>query len=151
MTINTQINSTIEYLKSTVTLSSANLKAMYATPVLMIPAQGAHTIIVIHDVFYELVFTTPVYTGGNSGIIVLQYGNAAHAAGPNYANQSGTLLNFAASNYVNVGLEINNNLTGAISGIINTAIYASNTTSAYATGNSLVNCTMFYSIINTIS
>ncbi len=150
MTINTQINSTIEYLKSTVTLSSANLKAMYATPVLMIPAQGAHTIIVIHDVFYELVFTTPAYTGGNSGQIVLQYGNAAHAAGPNYANYSGTLL-IVTSNYINVGLEINNNLSGAISGMINTAIYASNITSAYAAGNSVVNCTMFYSIINTIS
>jgi hypothetical protein len=150
MTINTQINSTIEYLKSTVTLSSANLKAMYATPVLMIPAQGVNTIIVIHDVFYELVYTAPAYTGGNSGQIVLQYGNTAHAGSSNYANLSGTLL-IVNANYINVGLEINNNLTGAISGIINTAIYASNITSAYATGNGLVNCTMFYSIINTIS
>jgi len=150
MEITTQINQTIEYLKSTVTLSSANLKNMYATPVLMIPAQGAHTIIVIHDVFYELVFTTPAYTGGNSGQIVLQYGNAAHGAGPNTANYSGTLL-IVTSNYINVGLEINLNLSGAISGMINTGIYASNITSAYATGNSLVNCTMFYSIISTIS
>lgn len=151
MTINTQINSTIEYLKSTVTLSSANLKAMYASPVLMIPAQGARTIVVIHDVFYELIYTAPVYTGGNSGIITLQYGNAAHAAGPNIANYSGGILNFVTSNYINTGLELNLNLSGAISGMINTAIYASNTTAAYATGNSLVNCTLFYSIINTIS
>lgn len=150
MTVSSQINSTVEYLKSTVQLSSANLKAMYATPVLMIPAKGVHTIIVIHDVFYELVFTTPAYTGGNSGVINLQYGNAAHAAGVNQANSSGTIL-ITTSNFINVGLEINLNLSGAISGMINTGIYASNTTSAYATGNSLVNVTMFYSIINTIT
>lgn len=150
MTVSSQINSTVEYLKSTVTLSSANLKAMYATPVLVLAAQGPHTIVVLHDVFYEYVFTTPAYTGGSSGTFILQFNNTIHGGSANPAAFASGLLTNTQS-ILTQSLEINLNLVGSISSIINTAIYASNTTAAYATGNGLVNITMFYSIINTVS
>lgn len=151
MAIVTQINSPVEYMKSTVTLSSANIKAMYATPVIVIPAKGPNTIVVLHDVFYELVYTAPAYTGADgNGTFILQYGNTAHAASPNAAQYAPSLLTNTQS-VAGQSLEINLNLVGSISSIINTGIYASNTVSAYATGNGLINMTLFYSVINTIS
>jgi hypothetical protein len=150
MSISSQINSPIEYMKSNVVLSSANIKGMYAAPVLIIPAQGANTIVVIHDAFFEYVYTAPAYTAGSSGNFVLQYGNTIHGGSANPAIFSPSLLS-STQNTVGQSLETNLNLTGSISSIINTAIYASNTTAAYATGNSLVNMTIFYSVINTIS
>jgi len=151
MAISTQINSPVEYIKSTVVLSSANIKAMYATPVLMIPAQGTNTIIVFHDVFYEYVYTLPAYTGSDgNGNFVLQYGNTIHGGSANIAMFSPSLLS-NTQNIVTQSSELNLNLTGSISSIINTGIYASNTTLPYITGNGLVNVTMFYSIINTIT
>ena len=151
MAIATQINSPVEYMKSTVVLSSANIKAMYATPVVIIPAKGPHTIIVLHDVFYEFVYTAPVYTGGDgNGAFLLQYGNTIHGGGVNLAQYAPSLLT-NTQNVVNQSQEINLNLSGSISGMINTAIYASNTVAAYAAGNGLVNMTLFYSVINTIT
>jgi hypothetical protein len=150
MTISSQISSPIEYIKSTVVLSSANIKAMYATPVVIIPAQGAHTIVVLHDVFYEFVYTAPAYTGGSSGTFVLQYGNTIHGGSSNVSIFSPSLLS-NTQNILAQSNEPNLNLTGSISSLVNTAIYASNTTAAYATGNGLVNITLFYSVINTIS
>jgi hypothetical protein len=151
MGISSQINSTVEYLKSTVILSSANIKAMYATPVLILPARGPNTVVVLHDVFYEYVYTAPAYTGSDgNGTITLQYGNTVHAGSPNFAAISNSLLS-NTQNMCSQSLEINLNLTGAVSGMINTGIYASNGTSAYAAGNSLVNMTLFYSVIRTIN
>jgi len=148
MTVNTQINSTVEYLKSTVTLSSANIKGMYAAPVILIPAQGAHTIIMIHDVLLELVFSTLAYTGSDgNGSVIMQYGNTVHGAGP-----SALIINSIVTGAVNsVGTSANVNISDSPTNYINAAIYASNTTSAYATGSGTINCTIFYSIINTIT
>lgn len=151
MTISSQIESPVEYIKSTVILSSANIKAMYATPVVIIPAQGAHTIIAIHDVFYEFVYTAPAYTGGDGGGgFVLQYGNTIHGGSANVAIFAPGLLS-NTQNMLAQSNEPNLNLVGSISSIINTAIYASNTTLPYITGNGLVNITLYYSIINTIT
>lgn len=151
MAINTQINSPIEYMKSTVVLSSADIKAMYETPVILIPNQGPKTIIVLHDVYYEFVYSAPAYTGGNvSGLFVLQYGNTSHGASPNISQISPPLITNNQS-FVGQSLEQNLNLSGSISSIINTGIYASNVTSAYESGNGIVNINLFYSIINTIT
>lgn len=151
MTITTQINSTVEYLKSTVVLSSANIKAMYATPVVLIPAKGPNTIVVLHSVFYEYVYSAPDYTGGTSGYFYLQYGNTIHGGSANLAMITPGILTSSAS-ICGASTETNLNLVGTLStSLVNVGIYASNATAAYATGNGSINCTMFYSIINTIA
>ncbi len=148
MTVNTQINGTVEYLKSTVVLSSANIKAMYATPVLLIPAQGAHTIIAVHDVFLELVYVAPTYAPGDpNGSVFIQYGNTPHAAGP-LASVVNSIVNNTASR-TSVGLA--QSIIASPATYINTGIYISNQSAAYITGNGTINCTLFYSIINTIA
>lgn len=150
MAISTQINSPVEYRKLTFVLTSSNIKSMYGTPVLVLPAMGLHTIIVIHDAFFEFVYTAPDYTDGEFGSFVLQYGNTIHGGSSNIAALPPAVLTNSQS-VVGASAQINLNLTGPISNLVNTGIYASNSVAAYATGNGLMNMTLFYSIINTIA
>lgn len=149
MAISSQINSTTEYLKKVITLSSSDIKNMYATPVVAIASPGSNTMIQVHTALVEFVYVAPAYSGGSpTGQIYLQYGNAAHGAG-------GTIIPFTSiinntANYV-ISDWVYNYQTSTASNVVGQSVYLSNPVAAYTTGNGTANVTIFYSIVNTLN
>ena len=65
---------------ATVTLTAAQIKALYDTPVQkLIAAPGSGKLILIDSILWDIAFGTLQYTAG--GAIQAQYGNTVHGAG----------------------------------------------------------------------
>jgi hypothetical protein len=131
---------------ATVTLSAAQIKALYDTPVQLIAAPGAGKLVLIDSILWDVAFGTTQYAAG--GAIAAQYGNAAHGAGP---AASGTLaaasLNGVAassflSNAGSAGL-----LDVAASASLNTAVFLSNASGDFTTGDSTATLYVRYRIV----
>lgn len=131
---------------ATVALSAAQVNGMYAAPVQLIAAPGAGKLILIDSILWDIAFVSAQYAAG--GAIAAQYGNTVHGAGP---AASGTLaaasLNgVAASGYLsNAGSAGLLNVTATASE--NTAVYLSNASGAFTTGDSTVNLYVRYRIV----
>jgi hypothetical protein len=48
----------------TMTLTASQINGMYASPIQILPAQGAHTIIVVYLMKFEYIFNTAPFSGG---------------------------------------------------------------------------------------
>jgi hypothetical protein len=130
----------------TVALTAAQIKALYDTPVQLVAAPGTGKLVVIDSILWDIAFGTTQYTAG--GVIAAQYGNAAHGAGP---AASGTLaaasLNaIAASSFLSNG-GIAGGLDVAKSASLNTAVYLSNQTADFATGDSTATLYVRYRVV----
>ena len=131
---------------ATVTLTAAQVKALYDTPVLLVAAPGDGKLILIDNILWDIAFVSAQYTAG--GVIAAQYGNTVHGAGP---VASGTLaaasLNaVAASGFLsNAGIAGSLSVTAAAS--LNTAVYLSNQTADFATGDSTVTLYVKYRVV----
>lgn len=130
----------------TVALTAAQIKALYDTPVQLVAAPGSGKLVVIDSILWDIAFGTTQYTAG--GVITAQYGNAAHGAGP---AASGTLaaasLNaIAASSFLSNG-GIAGGLDVAKSASLNTAVYLSNQTADFATGDSTATLYVRYRVV----
>jgi hypothetical protein len=129
-----------------VTVTSAQLLAMSATPVLIIPAQGAHTWIVAQTpIAFEYDYGTAAYAAG--GAIGLEYGNTALLAGTAASSTlaAATFNGFVANN----GFTLNSAATGTMASMVNLGIYLSNATAAFTTGNGTLTVDINYSVYNT--
>jgi hypothetical protein len=120
---------------ATVSLTSANITGMYATPVSVLAAPGAGKINIIDSVQWDYAYSTAQYTAG--GLITLQYGSNAHAGG--------TVVTTGIAAATFNGLAANGQLydTAAPWGAANTvcenaAVYVSNATQAFASGSGTV-------------
>jgi hypothetical protein len=131
---------------ATVALTAAQVNGMYATPVQLLPAPGAGKLIIIDSILWDIAFVSAQYAAG--GAIAAQYGNTVHGAGPAASGTlaAATLNGVAASGYLSnagsAGL-----LNVAASASLNTAIYLSNATAAFTTGDSTVNLYVKYRIV----
>lgn len=111
-----------------ITLTAAQINTMFTTPVLVIPAQGTGTIIVITRSWYYLTGPTP-FTGG--GIFTLSFGSPVISAAISATIPVATFT----------GLSVNAFLTSAsttafqgTSNALNQGVYASNATGVFAGG-----------------
>jgi len=112
---------------ASVALSSAQILALNATPVTIIPAQGAGTVIVVTNVLFKMVTTATAYASG--GVVTFQYagGNAVTnniaatvvtaGAGTSYTVRDGIDVTAAA----NTGITVTN-ATGAFTTGTGTAV-----------------------------
>lgn len=135
---------TIQYAR--VALSNANFLGMYATPVSIVAAGGANTAIIVRDMVLETVYGTTQSAAG--GAVALQYGNAAHGAGPLVtATIAAATLNGDTASTLNkvAGVEADVLLSAAV----NTAVFISNQTGAFTTGDSTYFVHIWYSIVAT--
>lgn len=152
MAINNQLNIAtvpIPVLTTTVTLSSANILAMFVTPVVLIAAPGANRCIMIHDVFNEYIFNTLEYSDGD--LIQIQYGNTGSGASPNvtifYANP--ILSNTASAFYATDGSDGGGQSVLPTTGTVNQGVYITNQSTPSVGGNSTLKVTVTYSVITT--
>src|ERR1043166_9470694 len=59
------------YRHTRVALTAANLIAMYTSPVVLVPAQGAGKSIIVHKLIFTITRTSTAFTGG--GAVIVQY------------------------------------------------------------------------------
>lgn len=124
----------------TVPLTSANILAMYATPVNLIPAGATGTNIVVHKVMFTMIPSGTAYTGGTS--VEFQLGTTAHGAGTlttgalaaTVVDASGTTTTY------------NTLIPVAYAGTAATGLYISVTGSTFATGTGTALVDIWYSI-----
>ena len=134
-------------ITTSVALTAAQIQGMYATPVQLLAAPGAGRLIIIDQILWDITFVSAQYAAG--GAIAAQYGNTIHGGG---AAASGSLaaasLNgVAASGFLsNAGVGGSLNVSKANS--LNTAIYLSNASGAFTTGDSTALLYIRYRILS---
>jgi hypothetical protein len=137
---------------ATVTLTAAQVNAMYATPFQLV-APVAGKVILPVQISANYIGGSAAFTAG--GILVAQYANTAHGAGATATAAAsiagaGFLTGGTTNEYLTVG-GVNNSATGTgtpTSGVIDTGVFLSNQTQAFATGTggSLV-VTTYYTLM----
>lgn len=132
---------------ATVALTAAQINGMYATPVQLLPAPGAGKLIIIDSIIWDVAFVSAQYAAG--GAISAQYGNTIHGAGPaaSATLAAATLNSVAASSFLGeAGSSTVLDVTKTAS--LNTAVFISNATAAFTTGDSTVNLYIRYRIVS---
>lgn len=126
----------------TVSLSSANILGMYATPVTVIPAPGAGKVILIDNVLLSHTHSGITYTGG--GTTRLQYTGATDNL---LTTGFSSVLN-QASDSLEYCVATRNTSYGSPTGMAaNTAVQITNATGAFATGNGTAKLFINYRIV----
>jgi len=114
-----------------VQLAAADLIAMYATPVAIVPAIAGKAIIV-DSMEFDITRSATAFTGG--GVIAVQYANTANGAGTaTTATIAATVVTGAAGRTITARIPVvqSDIATASITGI---GLYISNQTAAFATG-----------------
>lgn len=128
-----------------VSLTAAQFEAMYATPVLLLGAPGANRLIVVKNMDIALKYGTTQYAAG--GAILAQYKNTAHGAGTAAtATLAAATINGLTADTVEIVAGVSSIVNA---NAVNQALYLSNQTGAFTTGDSTFVVTVDYSIIAT--
>jgi hypothetical protein len=117
--------------------------AMYATPVLVLPNGDAGADIYIEKCIIAVTYLSGTFAGG--GNIQLQYGNAAHGAGPAASTSipASALASISSNCRLRMdGYQVNPLPTASILG---QGIYISNDTAAFTTGLAVMVVNIWYS------
>lgn len=130
-------------LSTQVRLTSAQIKAMDATPVQMIAAPGANKMIIVGRIVGTYLFGTTQYTAG--GAIGLEWGNAAALAGPAASTTlaGATFDGYTASN----NFELTPDNTDTLANIANMGVFISNNTAPFATGDGTLLMNISYQVV----
>jgi hypothetical protein len=128
-----------------VRITAAQFQGMYATPILLVPAPPANTLIKVNNLALAMTFVTTQYAAG--GAVAAQYEATVHGGGvlATTTLAAATVNGLAASTV--------ENLAGASSVVYAAAVgqpvYLSNQTAAFTTGDGTWVATINYSIIPT--
>lgn len=130
---------------ATVTLSSAQLKALNTTPVVLIPAQGAGTLIVPTAEVFDYKFGTVQYSG-NGGLRTRYTGDTNNLFPPSNSN----IVSAAQSVfYINGGPGTTGTGTLTLNRTVgnNVSVETFNGGAAYTLGDGTLNITILYQVI----
>ncbi len=129
----------------TVNLTAAQIKGLFDTPVQIVAAPGAGKLILIDNILWDIAFVSAQYTAG--GAIQAQYGSTVHGAGsPASASIAAATLNgVAASGFLANGS--GSATLNAPATVENTAVFLSNATQDFATGDSTATLYIRYRIV----
>lgn len=148
MAVNNQLNSATvppPVFKSVVNLSSAQVLAMYTTPVLVAPAPGAHKFLLVHDFFVEYAYGGTPYANGSG--FTLQYGSAGSDAGL-LISSSNINPNGSASDFGGDPNPTFNNFD-VVTAYVNQGIYVTTGINNFTAGNGTFRVSLFYTIVTT--
>jgi len=123
-----------------ISVTAAQIIAAYATPLLLVAAPASGTSISINNALIRFTAGATAFTGG--GAMSIQYGNTAHGAG-------GTPVTTLAASQVTSATSSDNQLQSVAATTVipqATALYLSNATAAFATGNGTMTIFIWYSI-----
>jgi hypothetical protein len=140
--------SVIQFATGTITAAQFNgMSAGGAAARPIVAAQGANTLIRIHDFTMELVFGTTQFAAG--GAVGLEYGTTALLAGPaaSATIPAASFTGAAASSVMGALGALPVALTAATT--VNVGVFMSNTTQAFTTGDSTFNWYVSYSVYTT--
>ena len=138
-----QLSNTVAQV-ATVALTAAQFNGMYATPVLLLAAQGVGTLILVDKVEFDVAFVSAQYAAG--GVVAAQYGNTSHGAGPaaTATIAAASFTGIAASSQLTTGSA---QVLAANTACLDAAIYLSNATQAFTTGDSTFNVYIYYKVL----
>lgn len=131
-------------ISKTVALTAANLIAMYATPVEIVPAVAGKAIIV-DSVDFDITRTSTAFTGG--GAVAVQYNSTANGAGTaTTATIAATVVTGAAGRTITARIPVvqSDIATASITSI---GLYISNATGAFAAGTGTANVKVTYHLV----
>lgn len=127
----------------TVALTAANLIAMYAAPVVILPAQGAGKSIIVTRLAFTITRTSTAFTGG--GAAIFQYGTTVNGGGTQALDSTlaSTVITGAAGTTVTArnGAVISDLAAATIQ---NAGLYISNATAAFAAGTGTAAVDVWY-------
>lgn len=131
-----------------VSLTAAQFNGMYAAPVQIIAAPGANKAILVDKVLLNMAYVSANYAAG--GVVGLQYGATAHLAGAAAsATEAASDFQAAASTLFHIGSGLG---AGApLASAANAAVYLSNATAAFTTGDSTFKVRVWYKVVPTNS
>lgn len=134
-----------QYQKAEYDLSSADLKGMYAAPLLMVSSIAGKSIIV-DSVEFVMTRTATAYTGG--GVINVQYDSTANGAGTTcHADMAATILTDAGA-AVTYTHRVSKDLSALADTVMpGKGLYLSNKTAAFATGTGTAHIIIIYHIV----
>ena len=130
---------------TTVAITAAEFNGMYAAPKLLIPAQGANTLITINRAELLMTYNSAQFAAG--GVVAIQYDSTINGAGI-IASTTQAAADFAdavsTANAFNGGI-----IKQPFSTCVNKGLYLSNVTQAFTTGDSNFVMHLWYSVIAT--
>lgn len=130
---------------ATLTLTAAQINTMFTTPVLIIPAQGAGTLISINKCVYNAIFGSAAFTGG--GVLAGFYGSVSPPVSAAHNTVNAAFLTTFSANQVAAASGSVASTTAAI----NTGVYISNQTGVFAVGTgSSMTVTCQYTVLTGI-
>lgn len=130
-----------------VTMTAAQWNGMYAAPFLLVAAPGANKLIVVERVVEKMTFVSAAYAAG--GVVGLQYDSTAHLAG-DPATGTEAAADFFAGASTSFMQEGNLSTGAAFTTSVNKALYISNATQAFTTGDSTWIVDVWYRIVATV-
>lgn len=145
ITVGNYLNpSLIEYVTAT-TISNAQLLALYDTPVQLVAAQGAGSLILVDKMVVDYHFLTAATAAG--GAIQAQYANTVHGAGvaATASIAAATLNGFVASAQMTVGSVAVAQVNTAVENI---GIFLSNATADFTTGGGSAIVYTYYRVLS---
>jgi hypothetical protein len=134
----------IEYVTAT-TITNAQLLALYDTPVQLVPAQGAGSLILVDKMVIDYKYLTAATAAG--GAIAAQYANTAHGAGvaATATIAAATLNGFTANAQMTAGSVAIAQVNTAVENI---GIYLSNATADFTTGGGSAVVYTYYRVLS---
>lgn len=136
------LDSTTQHVQ--VSLTSANILGMSATPIQVVPAPGAGKTLVVERISVRITRTATAYASGGVGI--LQYGNAATGAGTNAADSTIAASFFTGAAGVSETIRSGAILTDQGTALQNLGIFISNQTGAFTTGTGTLTVDVWYDV-----
>ena len=133
---------TLQYVK--VPITAAQWNGMYAAPLVLIAAPGAGNLIVVEQAALVMTFVSAQYAAG--GAVALQYDSTVHGAGTaaSATIAAATVNGYAASSNIAVAGALASSGTATT---VNKALYISNATGAFTTGDSTFNAHIWYRVV----
>lgn len=124
-----------------VSLSSAQILALSATPVTLVPAQGANKIIIVDEILFRMSRTATAYASG--GALEFRYTNGSGAKVA--ADIAATVVTTGGA-----GVEYNNvgGVVTSLTPVANAAIVITNATGAFTTGTGTAKVFIKYRVLD---
>ena len=121
-----------------ISLTSAQIKALSTTPVSLVPAQGAGTLIIVDEIVLKNTYGTATYTGGNN--LEFRYTDASGAKVS--ADIASTFINLVATGYAYV-----RGLVTALTPVANSPIVVRVPTADPAVGDGVITGFIKYHVV----